>query len=153
MKNVYAAVVGLVLLLPGVARAAESPPHANIIFLLADDAGYGDFGCYGQQRIKTPNIDRMATEGMRFTQFYAGATVCSPSRATLMTGLHNGHGWIRANDRGPGDDRRHRPALDEQLRGAHLDGVDNCDCRDGRAGSDRGVNAVDGDEGVGMRSA
>jgi arylsulfatase A-like enzyme len=81
--------------------AADAPVAAsrpNIVFMLADDAGYGDFGCYGQQRIKTPNIDRMAAEGMRFTQFYAGATVCSPSRATLMTGLHNGHGWIRAND-------------------------------------------------------
>jgi arylsulfatase A-like enzyme len=78
-------------------RAADAP-RPNIVFLLADDAGYGDFGCYGQQRIKTPNVDRLAAEGMRFTQFYAGATVCSPSRATLMTGLHNGHGWIRAND-------------------------------------------------------
>src|SRR5712692_8634081 len=60
----------------------------NIIFILADDLGYGDLGCYGQTRIKTPNIDRLAAEGMRFTQCYAGSTVCAPSRAALMTGFH-----------------------------------------------------------------
>src|SRR6478736_3597291 len=90
--------LGVILSVACAAKAADAPSHPNIIFLLADDAGYGDFGCYGQKRIKTPNVDRMAAEGMRFTQFYAGATVCSPSRATLMTGMHNGHGWIRAND-------------------------------------------------------
>lgn len=76
------------------ASAADKP---NIIFILADDMGYGELGCYGNKQIKTPNIDKLAAEGMRFTQMYAGGTVCSPSRATLMTGLHNGHGWIRAN--------------------------------------------------------
>jgi arylsulfatase A-like enzyme len=70
----------------------------NIIFILADDLGYGDVGCYGQKRIKTPNIDQMAAEGMRFTQGYAGATVCAPSRCVLMTGLHNGHGRVRGLD-------------------------------------------------------
>src|SRR6476659_3924451 len=70
----------------------------NIIFILADDLGYGDVGCYGQKRIKTPNIDRMASEGMRFTQAYAGATVCAPSRCVLMTGLHGGHARIRGLD-------------------------------------------------------
>ncbi len=69
----------------------------NIIYILADDLGYGDLGCYGQNMIKTPNIDRMAGEGMRFTQFYAGSTVCAPSRCTLMTGLHTGHAYIRGN--------------------------------------------------------
>ena len=78
--------------------AAAVAPRPNVVFVLADDLGYGDIGCYGQKRIKTPTIDRMAAEGTRFTQMYAGATVCSPSRATLMTGLHNGHCWIRAND-------------------------------------------------------
>lgn len=63
----------------------------NIIFILADDLGYGDLGCYGQQKIKTPNIDRMAAEGMLFTQNYAGSTVCAPSRFTLMMGRHIGH--------------------------------------------------------------
>src|SRR5207244_6594617 len=69
----------------------------NIIFILADDLGYGDLGCYGQKKIKTPNIDRLAEEGMRFTQCYAGSTVCAPSRAALMTGLHTGHVRIRGN--------------------------------------------------------
>ena len=73
----------------------------NIIFILADDLGYGDLGCYGQKRIKTPNIDRLAEEGMRFTQCYAGSTVCAPSRCCLMTGLHTGHGRIRGNARVP----------------------------------------------------
>ena len=69
----------------------------NIIFILADDLGYGDLGCYGQKKIKTPNLDRLAAEGMRFTQCYSGTTVCAPSRASLMTGLHTGHTRIRGN--------------------------------------------------------
>jgi arylsulfatase A-like enzyme len=73
----------------------------NIIFILADDLGYGDLGCYGQQVIETPNIDRMAAEGMRFTQCYAGSTVCAPSRCALMTGLHTGHCFVRGNQRVP----------------------------------------------------
>lgn len=77
-------------------RAAGTAPP-NIIFVLADDLGYGDLGCYGQKRFRTPNIDGLAEEGVRFTQFYAGAPVCSPSRCSLMTGLHTGHTRIRAN--------------------------------------------------------
>ena len=69
----------------------------NIILILADDLGYGDVGYQGQQKIRTPNIDRMASEGMRFTQLYAGTSVCAPSRASLMTGLHTGHTPIRGN--------------------------------------------------------
>ena len=69
----------------------------NIVFIMADDLGYGDLGCYGQKLIKTPNIDRMASEGMRFTQCYAGAAVCAPSRSVLMTGQHTGHTRIREN--------------------------------------------------------
>lgn len=69
----------------------------NIIFILADDLGYGDLGCYGQTKIKTPNLDQMAAEGMRFTQHYAGSTVCAPSRCSLLTGLHTGHTFIRGN--------------------------------------------------------
>src|SRR5688572_10653853 len=75
----------------------EAKKKPNIIFILADDLGYGDLGCYGQKKIKTPNIDRLAAEGMRFTQCYAGSTVCAPSRAVLMTGLHTGHVRIRGN--------------------------------------------------------
>ncbi|UCE05408.1 MAG: arylsulfatase [bacterium] len=69
----------------------------NIIFILADDLGYGDLGCYGQEKIKTPFLDKMATEGIRFTDHYAGSPVCAPSRCTLMTGLHTGHAFIRGN--------------------------------------------------------
>jgi arylsulfatase A len=79
------------------ARAAERP---NIVFIMADDLGYGHPGCYGQQKIKTPNIDRLATEGMRFTDYYAGYTVCAPSRSVLMTGLHHGRTPVRANGGG-----------------------------------------------------
>ncbi|GAA4443561.1 arylsulfatase [Novipirellula rosea] len=73
------------------------PSRPNIIFIMADDLGYGDLGCYGQQLIETPNIDRLATEGIRFTQAYAGGPVCTPSRSVLMTGLHNGHTVARDN--------------------------------------------------------
>lgn len=76
-------------------RAQERP---NIIFIMADDLGYADLGCYGQKRIHTPNIDRLAAEGTRFTQCYAGAPVCAPSRCVLMTGLHTGHATIRGNN-------------------------------------------------------
>ena len=69
----------------------------NIIFILADDLGYGDLGCYGQETIQTPNLDRMAAEGMIFTDHYAGTCVCAPSRCSLMTGLHTGHTYIRGN--------------------------------------------------------
>lgn len=69
----------------------------NVIYILADDLGYGDLGCYGQQKIVTPNIDKMAAEGMLFTQHYAGCTVSAPSRCSLMTGLHTGHSQIRGN--------------------------------------------------------
>ncbi|MCX6928931.1 MAG: arylsulfatase, partial [Verrucomicrobia bacterium] len=74
--------------------AARKP---SILFILADDLGYGDLGCYGQTKIKTPNLDRLAAEGMRFTSFYAGSTVCAPSRCALMTGQHTGHALIRGN--------------------------------------------------------
>lgn len=74
---------------------AQQPP--NIILILADDLGYGNLGCYGQKQIATPNLDRMAASGLRFTQAYAGSTVCAPSRCALMTGLHTGHGRTRGN--------------------------------------------------------
>jgi len=70
----------------------------NIIFIMADDLGYGELGCYGQQKIETPNIDALAANGMRFTQFYSGAPVCAPARCVLMTGKHTGHAHIRGND-------------------------------------------------------
>ena len=78
-------------------RCARQTRKPSIIFILADDLGYGDLGCYGQTKIKTPNLDKLAAEGMRFTSFYAGSTVCAPSRCALMTGLHTGHALIRGN--------------------------------------------------------
>ncbi len=77
--------------------AQQKSKQPNIVFILADDLGYADIGCYGQQKTETPNIDRMAKEGLRFTQFYSGATVCAPSRTSLMTGLHTGHIPVRGN--------------------------------------------------------
>ena len=81
--------------LAGAQTANQRPP--NIVFIMADDLGVGDLGCYGQKIIRTPNIDRLAHEGIRFTQAYAGCTVCAPSRSVLMTGMHMGHTSIRAN--------------------------------------------------------
>lgn len=75
--------------------SAANPP--NIVFILADDLGYGELGCYGQEKIKTPNLDALAEEGMRFLQHYTGAPVCAPARCTLMTGQHLGHAEIRSN--------------------------------------------------------
>jgi arylsulfatase A-like enzyme len=86
------------LLLASHCAAAEKP---NIIFLLADDLSWGDLGCYGQRHILTPNIDRLAAEGMRFTSAYAGNSVCAPSRSCLMEGLHPGHARVRGNSYGP----------------------------------------------------
>lgn len=80
----------------------EEQKFPNIIYILADDLGYGDIAVYGQEKIKTPNLERMAAEGMRFTQHYCGSTVCAPSRSVLMTGLHTGHTPIRGN-------REHKP--------------------------------------------
>lgn len=80
------------------AYAAEKNGRPNVIFILMDDAGYGDFGCYNQNKIETPNIDAMAQRGILFSDMYAGAPVSAPSRCTLMTGLHSGHAQIRSND-------------------------------------------------------
>jgi arylsulfatase A-like enzyme len=88
--------LGLALLATS-ANAANKQSQPNIIYILADDLGYGDVGCYGQKIIKTPNIDKLAANGMLFTQHYAGCTVSAPSRSSLMTGLHTGHTFIRGN--------------------------------------------------------
>jgi arylsulfatase A-like enzyme len=101
MTGFAIASIGAASLLPS--RASESratgikTKKPNIIFILADDLGYGDLGCFGQKTIQTPNIDRLAAEGMRFTDHYAGSTVCAPSRCCLMTGLHTGHALVRGN--------------------------------------------------------
>ncbi len=75
----------------------QSSQKTNIIYIMADDMGYGDAGCYGQEIIKTPHIDKMASEGIKFTQHYAGTSVCAPSRCVLMTGKHTGHAVVRGN--------------------------------------------------------
>ena len=75
----------------------SAPVKPNIIYILADDLGYGDLGCFGQITIQTPEIDKMASQGIKFTSHYAGSTVCAPSRCALMTGLHTGHARIRGN--------------------------------------------------------
>ena len=79
------------------ARADQNGSPPNVILILADDLGFGDLSCYGQVKFQTPNIDRLAKEGMRFTDHYSGNTVCSPSRACLMTGQHSGHCYLRSN--------------------------------------------------------
>ncbi len=87
-----------VILIGCASLAADAPARRpNIVFILADDLGYGDLGCYGQKKIRTPNIDRLAAEGMRLTTHYAGNNVCAPSRCVLMTGKHPGHAFIRDN--------------------------------------------------------
>ena len=93
MAKFFAAAMLIAML--GISSLAQSKP--NVIFILADDLGYGDVGVYGQKFIKTPNIDRLANEGIRFTTFYAGSTVCAPSRSVLMTGKHTGHTTVRGN--------------------------------------------------------
>src|SRR5438132_1077166 len=86
------------LLFPTNIHAGEKksrPP--NIVFILADDLGYGELGCFGQKKIKTPSLDKLAAQGMRFTQHYAGNAVCAPSRCVLLTGKHPGHALVRTN--------------------------------------------------------
>ncbi len=105
MTRVREIIMATLGLLPVAANAAspstegteEQQRRPNIIFIMCDDMGYGDLGCYGQQRIETPNLDRMAQEGMRFTQAYAGSPVSAPSRASFMTGQHTGHTHVRGN--------------------------------------------------------
>ncbi len=76
----------------------EASPTPNVILIFADDLGYGELGAYGQEKIETPNLDKLASEGMRMTQFYTGSPVCAPSRCILLTGMHSGHAVIRGND-------------------------------------------------------
>ncbi len=116
----FITVLALLVFLGGPARAADKP---NLVFILSDDLAMGDLGCYGQKLIKTPHLDRMAREGTRYSQAYCGTSVCAPSRASLMTGLHSGHGPIRANwELAPGEGQQPLPAatvtVAEILKGA-----------------------------------
>src|SRR5210317_1874886 len=81
-----------------VASEDNSTQKTNIIYILADDLGYGELGCFGQELIETPNIDKLAENGIKFTQHYSGAPVCAPSRCVLLTGKHMGHSQVRGND-------------------------------------------------------
>jgi arylsulfatase A-like enzyme len=94
------------------ARTGEKPrrDRPNIIFILADDLGYAELGCYGQKKIRTPGIDRLAAGGMRFTQFYSGSPVCAPSRCVLITGRHSGHAHVRNNSEVQPEGQRPIPA-------------------------------------------
>src|ERR1043166_2823580 len=94
--------VTFLLLAVSAFATAASAQGPNIIFLLADDLGYGDIGAFGQQKISTPNLDKLATEGIKLTMHYAGHNVCAPSRCALMSGRHPGHGYIRNNRGGIG---------------------------------------------------
>lgn len=113
--TVLAAAVGVQALsrMAGPTPLAPASRPPNIIFMMADDLGYGHLGCYGQKKIRTPNLDRMAMEGMRFTQHYSGSTVCAPARSSLMTGLHAGHTPVRGNSGG-------MPLLDEDVTVAEV---------------------------------
>jgi len=97
MRKLLLTVVAIILGLAPAAPAAAADRPPNLIYIMADDAGYGDFSCYGQQQFTTPNIDRLATEGLLFTQHYSGSTVCAPTRCALMTGRHTGHCEVRGN--------------------------------------------------------
>ena len=84
----------------GVLQAEATPKLPNLIFIMVDDMGYHDLGCYGSKTILTPNLDRMAKEGMRFTDCYSGDAVCASARSTLLTGYHKGHTPVRGNSGG-----------------------------------------------------
>ena len=103
-------------LLACLAWAKERPP--NVILILADDLGYGDLGCFGQKTLKTPRLDKMAAEGMKFTQFYAGCTVCAPSRSVLLTGKHMGRTVVRGNSAQPIIIKPGQPTLASVLKKA-----------------------------------
>ena len=118
-----AAAVGVLAM--GWAAEAASPPEAgaqrrppSIVLILADDLGYGDLGCYGQKKFPTPRLDAMAAQGLRFTQFYAGAPVCAPSRCVLLTGRHAGRAVIRGNSVEPVHLKPGTPTLASVLQGA-----------------------------------
>ena len=96
LRGMIAGIIAFGLLYP-VATAASFRGRPNIILIMADDLGWKELGCYGQNKIETPHIDRLAAEGMIFMQAYAGSAVCAPSRCNLLSGRHGGHAYIRNN--------------------------------------------------------
>ncbi len=97
--NTHTSIASILIALSLSAAALPTAEAAspNVVFIMADDLGYSELGSYGQQKIRTPNIDRLASQGMRFTRNYSGNAVCAPSRCVLMTGRHPGHAWVRSN--------------------------------------------------------
>lgn len=117
----------LLLITAGALSCSHAKEKPNIVFIMADDLGYGDLGCYGQELICTPNLDEMAKEGMRFTSAYSGSQICAPSRSVLMTGQHTGHTTVRQNNGRVGGEkdeitgRGHRiPLLDDDFTVAEV---------------------------------
>src|SRR6476660_9851628 len=96
-QHVLLAALLLVSARSELAGAQQKAAAPNVVIIQADDLGYGDLSAYGQTQFQTPSLDQLAREGIRFTQYYAGSTVCAPSRTALMTGLHTGHASIRGN--------------------------------------------------------
>src|SRR5215510_2316529 len=113
MSRFIACLVALVCFaLPAFAEEKKDEKKPNIIFIMADDLGCFELGCYGQKLIKTPNIDKLAEGGMKFTHFYAGNAVCAPSRCALMTGRHMGHASVRNNKEVQPEGQHPIPATD-----------------------------------------
>lgn len=96
-RNLFLTGISILLLSSVNSGCIKQTDKPNIIYIIADDMGYRDLGCYGNDKIQTPHLDKMAEQGMRFTQHYAGSTVCAPSRGSLMTGMHTGHAYIKGN--------------------------------------------------------
>ena len=118
LRLTFLLIVLVASLFPGPVRAVGEKRPPNIVLILADDLGYGDLGCFGQKVLKTPRLDAMAAQGMRFTQFYAGSTVCAPSRSVLMTGRHMGRTVVRGNSTKPIVLREHHPTVASVLKKA-----------------------------------
>jgi len=118
MKEFCILMLIIISLVAGCNQDPSTQPLPNIIFILADDLGYGDISCNGQEKFSTPNIDRLALEGMKLTQHYAGSTVCAPSRSSLMTGQHTGHTPIRGNKGNPPEGQW--PLMDEACTVAEM---------------------------------
>ena len=97
MKQAILISTGLLLAAPSIHAEKNKDKKPNVVFILADDLGYGDLSCYGQEKFETPNIDKLTQSGMRFTQCYSGTTVSAPSRSCLLTGTHSGHTPVRGN--------------------------------------------------------
>jgi arylsulfatase A-like enzyme len=115
MKTNKTLAIWAVLALFGLNSFAQQTQKPNVIYILADDLGYGDFSCYGQKKFSTPNLDKLAAKGIKLTQHYSGSTVCAPSRSSLMTGQHTGHTPIRGNRELPDEGQTPIPAATETI--------------------------------------